>query len=165
MATDSAPDQQYDTPKSIGTAPDRVWKRWMMEIESISKNERDWRALGRQVLDRYHGYFAYDKKTMKAADSYNILFSNTDTKRQVLYNTTPQPDVKRRWRDAGSGGPGGIGGAAAVDQVLCRQFRFRRNRQQSHSLDMLLTGGAGTIRRGALRADDRCGRRAEGRRC
>lgn len=68
----------------------RLWKK---ELQLADKREKDWRTNGQKILDRYTG-------KEKKKNRYNILWSNTEILRPAIYNTRPQPDVRRRFRDA-----------------------------------------------------------------
>jgi hypothetical protein len=83
----------YVSPAQIGLSDADVVKRWVLEISLASKDQRDWLKNGERIYERYRG-----TKTKK--NSFNILWSNTETLRQAVYNTLPKPDVRRRFRDA-----------------------------------------------------------------
>lgn len=68
-------------------------RRWLAEISLADEREEKWRKEGKDVND------LYDAKETKA-NSFNILWSNTETLRPAIYNSTPEPDVRRRFRDA-----------------------------------------------------------------
>jgi hypothetical protein len=66
-------------------------RRWLLEIKLASKREKDWREKAVAILDKYRGK---DRKK----NSFNILWANTEVLRPALYNSTPKPDVRRRFR-------------------------------------------------------------------
>ncbi|HCE07470.1 MAG TPA: hypothetical protein DEQ40_02495 [Oxalobacteraceae bacterium] len=82
----------YTSPKDIGTSDADIVKRWALELDLADKAEKEWRKQADAVIKRYRG--AKAKK-----NSFNILWSNTETLRQAIYNTLPKPDVRRRFRD------------------------------------------------------------------
>lgn len=82
----------YTSPAAIGTSEADIVKRWVLELDLADKAEKEWRKNADAVLKRYRGV-----KTKK--NSFNILWSNTETLRQAVYNTLPKPDVRRRFRD------------------------------------------------------------------
>jgi hypothetical protein len=83
----------YVSPAQIGLSDADVVKRWVLELNLASKEERDWLKTGERIYERYRG-------TKAKKNSFNILWSNTETLRQAVYNTLPKPDVRRRFRDA-----------------------------------------------------------------
>jgi len=82
----------YTSPKDIGVSDADIVKRWALELDLADKAEKEWRKQADAVIKRYRG--AKAKK-----NSFNILWSNTETLRQAIYNTLPKPDVRRRFRD------------------------------------------------------------------
>lgn len=83
----------YSSPRDIGQSPPDVVKRWALELGLASKEEKEWRKNADAIINKYRSI-----KTKK--NSFNILWSNTETLRQAIYNTLPSPDVRRRYRDA-----------------------------------------------------------------
>jgi hypothetical protein len=100
----------YDSAAEIGTTPSAVVKRWDLELSLADKAEKDWRKTSQGIVERYRV-----EKTKK--NSFNILWSNTETLRQAVYNTLPSPDIRRRFRD-----PDPIG--KVVAEVLERSVEF-----------------------------------------
>jgi hypothetical protein len=82
----------YSSPKDIGLTESDIVKRWALELNIAKKNHKDWRKDAEAVLKRYRG-------TKKKKNGFNILWANTETLRQAIYNTMPKPDVRRRFRD------------------------------------------------------------------
>lgn len=83
----------YTSAASIGTSDADIVKRWTMELDLSDKAEKDWRADAEAIIAKYR-----PKKSKK--NNFNVLWSNTETLRQAIYNTLPKPDVRRRYRDA-----------------------------------------------------------------
>ncbi len=99
-----------ETQKDIGlTRRDEV-RKWLLEINLSSKGEEKFRRSGSRVLERYRGG---DRRK----NSFNILWSNTETLLPAIINSAPEPDVRRRYRDADPVGK-------AVEQVLGRSLQF-----------------------------------------
>lgn len=96
----------YTSPSQIGTSDADIVRRWCLELDLADKAEKEWRKQADTVLKRYRG-------TKAKKNSFNILWSNTETLRQAVYNTLPKPDVRRRFRDDDSV-------AKVVSQVLER---------------------------------------------
>lgn len=65
---------------------------WLKKINLAKKDEEDWRKEAKKAIEIYE---ADDDKT-----SFNILHSNIETLVPALYNSTPVPDVRRRYGDA-----------------------------------------------------------------
>lgn len=80
-----------DTRAEVDSTPAKEARRWLLEIRLADKRERDWRKTARDILNRYRGK---DRKK----NSFNILWANTEVLRPALYNSTPKPDVRRRFR-------------------------------------------------------------------
>ena len=90
----SEPDSVKSTrPADVETSPSGIVKRWIAELELADAEEKDWREESKKLWEQYEGKH-------RKADSFNILWSNTETLAPALYNTTPQPDVRRRFKDA-----------------------------------------------------------------
>ncbi len=93
--TDStdASDVSITTAAEIETSERGVVRRWLAELGLADKEEEDWRTEGKDIFE------LYESKKSKA-NAFNILWSNTETLRPAVYNSTPEPDVRRRFRDA-----------------------------------------------------------------
>jgi hypothetical protein len=75
----------------LETTPKDVVSRWLIELELADKAEESWRKQAGEIYERYEG---------KNQEAFNILWSNTETVIPTVYNSTPVPDVRRRFRDA-----------------------------------------------------------------
>lgn len=80
-----------DTVAETQATPEKTLRRWLLELKLARKRERDWRKQAKAVLDVYRG-------KSKKKNSFNILWANTEVLRPALYNSTPKPDVRRRFR-------------------------------------------------------------------
>jgi len=120
------------TPADIEGTPRGIVKRWIAELDLASSAESDWRKEAKEILDLYDG-----KQTK--LNSFNILWSNTETLRPAVYNSTPQPDVRRRFRD-----PDPVGKVAST--ILERSLSYQiddydfDSEIQDTVLDVLLQG-------------------------
>lgn len=83
----------YSKPAEIGTAPADKVTRWLLELDLAHRNEKDWLKRAGETYDRY-------RSEKQRKNSFNILWPNTETLSQAIYNTLPKPDVRRRYRDA-----------------------------------------------------------------
>lgn len=86
MATD-----QVERPERMEKTPDGLARRWLQEIDDASKREAKWREDATDTEDAYSDEHSNVR--------FNILFSNTQTLAPALINSTPRPDVRRRFRD------------------------------------------------------------------
>lgn len=95
-------DGSMEVPADAGKGPAGVVNRWVTELDLADKQEADWRKRARDVEARYR-----DENTdstqpgrYNSANRFNILYSNVQTICPTLYNQSPSPDVRRRYRDA-----------------------------------------------------------------
>jgi hypothetical protein len=128
--TDEVP--SVTTPADIEVNARGVVRRWLAEIAVADKSEHDWRKESETLWELYEG-------GRKKAHAFNVFWSNTDTLAPALYNSTPQPDVRRRFRDADPLGK-------AVSQVMERALAYEVDSYDldasmaSAVLDVLVTG-------------------------
>lgn len=90
------------------TPADREGRKWASELQSSHKREANWRKEADGIVKRYGGE-SRDKAR------FNVLWSNTQILRPAIYNSRPNPDVRRRFRDADPVGK-------AVSEVLERSL-------------------------------------------
>ncbi len=88
-----------------GATQARKWKR---ELQLATKRERDWFTDADKIVKRYRG-------DERRRNRFNILWTNTEILRPALYNSRPNPDVRRRFRDADPVGK-------AVSEILERSL-------------------------------------------
>lgn len=82
----------YETKEeSLKSDPDFV-RFWLDAIEASGKAEKDWRKDADDVLDIYRG-------DDEGQTEFNIVYSNVETMLPAIYNSTPSPDVRRRYGD------------------------------------------------------------------
>jgi hypothetical protein len=91
-----------DDPAADGIAPDspteEIAQFWHGQLDDARKRELKFRKSARPVVE------IYEAKDCKA-DSFNILYANTETLLPAVYNQSPRPVVKRK--QDGNTGPGG----------------------------------------------------------
>lgn len=87
-----------EKPADAGKGSSGVVRRWSMELKLADKEEAKWRKHAKRVLKRYRGESNYDNDLNRTRDTFNILWANTETLAPALYNSTPKPDVRRRFR-------------------------------------------------------------------
>ena len=117
-----------ETKEDLGKTPRGIARRWKLELKLADKREFDWR---KKVSDIYKIY-----TPLNAADnSFNILHPNTETLRESVYNSLPQPDARRRYQDEDPLGK-------AVGQVMTRALEFA---QDTYDFDSVLKGDVLTM--------------------
>lgn len=65
---------------------------WLSQIEQSKTYLNDYHEQGRKVIDVYRD--AGRNKRARLSSSYNILYSNTETMRPVLFSEAPETDVR-----------------------------------------------------------------------
>jgi hypothetical protein len=88
-------DQQsatYETKDQAQESASDFVRFWLDAIEAASKEEKDWRDDADDVVKIYRGDKASETE-------FNIVYSNVETLIPAIYNSTPVPDVRRRFGD------------------------------------------------------------------
>lgn len=88
-----ADDLALETKQEASATPQKELRRWLLEIKLAEKREKEWRKVGQSIINIYRG-------TKRKKNSFNILWANTEVLRPALYNSTPKPDVRRRFRQS-----------------------------------------------------------------
>ena len=88
---------------------------WLDAIAISTKEEEDWRKQAQNAVDLYRQSKGKDVGDNKK--KFNILHSNIETICPALYNSTPAPDVRRRFND-----PDPIAKAVADIQERCLSY-------------------------------------------
>lgn len=123
-----------DKASDLGTDDKAVARRWKLELKLADKRESAWRKKATEI------YKLYTPET-PANNSFNVLWTNTETLRQSVYNSLPQPDARRRYSDEDPLGK-------KVGEVLTRALEFAQDTYdfdgllQKDVLSMLLPGRA-----------------------
>lgn len=112
-----------EKPDDLGKSPEAVARRWKLELKLADKRESEWR---KKATDIYKLY----TPSAPANNSFNILWTNTETLRQSVYNSLPQPDARRRYQDEDELGK-------VVGEVLTRALEFA---QDTYDFDAVLKG-------------------------
>src|SRR5579872_2255230 len=120
---DDATANTLEKPSDLGQSPEAVARRWKLELKLADKREADWRKKASDIYKQY-------TPTNPVANSFNILWTNTETLRQSVYNSLPQPDARRRYQDEDPLGK-------AVGEVLTRSLEFA---QDTYDFDGVLKG-------------------------
>ena len=128
----AAPSESLATIDEVESTPQGVVKRWVSELDLARGNQETWHKCAEEIWDLY-------RSKNRKAHSFNILWSNTETLRPALYNSSPRPDVRRRFRD-----PDPLGKVAS--SVLQRALTYSIDSYdfdkviQSAILDVILPG-------------------------
>ena len=112
-----------EKPSDLGKSPEAIARRWKLELKLADKRESAWR---KKAADIYKLYTPDNP----AMHSFNILWTNTETLRQSVYNSLPQPDARRRYQDEDPLGK-------AVAEVMTRSLEFC---QDVYDFDSVLKG-------------------------
>lgn len=83
----------YETKEEAFSSEAQRVRFWLQAIEAAGQEEKDWRKDGADVINIYRS----DDKGHQ--DEFNILHSNVETMIPAAYNSTPKPDVRRRYGD------------------------------------------------------------------
>lgn len=89
--------QSIETRSDLGDKPDAAVRFWRGQLELAEKQDQDWIERGRLIIKRYRD--ERDAINSGREVRYNILWSNTETLKPVLYGRSPKPDVSRRHKD------------------------------------------------------------------
>jgi hypothetical protein len=73
--------------------PKTVYDYWIKELDAEDKAHKDWRRRAKAVLKRY------TDEEQSNDSRFNILWSNTEVMHSAVYGKTPNPDVRRRFKD------------------------------------------------------------------
>lgn len=130
--SETALDNGVTTVDQLESTPAGLVRRWLSEWEIADKAEKTWRKDVREVWDLYHSKNPAD-------NTFNILWSNVETLRPAVYNSTPRPDVRRRFRDAD---PQGKVASTVLERALTFQLDHNDfdHEIQQVVLDVLISG-------------------------
>ena len=110
-----------ETTADLGKTSDAVARRWKLELKLADKREGEWRKKATAIYKLY-------TPESPSMNSFNVLWPNTETLRQSVYNSLPQPDVRRRYQDDDPLGK-------SVSEVMTRALEFA---QDSYDFDAVL---------------------------
>ncbi|MBM3450546.1 MAG: cell envelope integrity protein TolA [Armatimonadetes bacterium] len=83
----------FETRADAGEGSSGLVRLWLEAIDLASKEERKWRERAQNAID------IYSEAKQRKGRAFPILYSNVETLAPSLYNSTPSPDVRRRFRD------------------------------------------------------------------
>ena len=99
----------YERPEEASSGKALV-NLWLDAIELSAKEESDWLKDGKEAFQVYTA----DEAALKGT-TFNLYFANVETTVPALYNSTPIPDVRRRFNDKD---PVAKDGSDAIERVL-----------------------------------------------
>lgn len=108
MIDNNAPSESIEVEADLGRSPQSLARRWKIELSMAERRESSWRKKARDV----HLLYTPERPD---ENSFNILWPNTETLRQALYNSPPQPQCRRRYSDED---PMGLKAAEVVTRAL-----------------------------------------------
>ena len=111
--SDSA-SEAYEDREDAGEDEAGLARLWLDSIALARKNEEAWRKAAGEARERYRG----DSDNQKGK-RFNILYANTQITLPAIYNSTPIPDVRRRFGDAD---PAGKVAAQVLERSLSYSF-------------------------------------------
>ena len=77
-----------------GEGDEQIVSYWIQQLDLSRKVNENWLRSASNTVEKYSG-----TGSERRSNQHNILWSNTETLRPALYNSTPKPDVRRRFRD------------------------------------------------------------------
>jgi len=92
-------------------------ERWKKEKNLADKRVEQWFKDVKRARDVYMNLVFKGEEGDERKETFNILYSNIQTKRPVLYSQTPRPDIRRRWKEKNIL-------AAAISEILERASSF-----------------------------------------
>jgi hypothetical protein len=111
MSDTIAPGATYDSPRQGEETSAAFVRMWLDALARADEEEKEWRRKAEDTLEIYRG------KRASRGRKFNILHSNVETLCPALYNSTPVPDVRRRFSD-----PDPV--AKAVSDLIERALSF-----------------------------------------
>lgn len=96
MSDSTLPTATYDgQQEAIAEGGGSYVKMWLDAISLATAEEKDWRKEAEGALDVFRG----KQSAKETSRTFNIFHSNIETVCPALYNSTPVPDVRRRYGD------------------------------------------------------------------
>ncbi len=118
-----------------------IWTRWRAELDFAQKDGTyvQWQERAKAIVDRYR-----DNRTRASQKlrKFNVLWSNIQTLKPVIYSKAPKPIVERRYMDRD---PAGRLASTILERVL--SFQIESSKYYDHvsrAVDDFLLPGMGT---------------------
>jgi hypothetical protein len=99
--------------EDIGDDASAVCRFWLQQLRLAEREDRKWVKTGRLIVKRYRDE-RRDNPSRNTA-KFNILWSNVETLKPILYGRTPKPDVQRRHKN---GDESALLGAEILERAL-----------------------------------------------
>ena len=99
---------------------------WLEELRDAYKREKNWRKDAKRLVEMFECERRRDTL-------YNILYANTETISPALYNMTPRPDVRRRFKDEDE-----VARAGGLVLQRALEFLLDNNLQDSPHFDTII---------------------------
>lgn len=123
----------------VGGNPSEFVASWLVAIEQSGEEEKTWRE--KQAQDAVD---AYEGKSSSPSTAFNIFHSNIETIVPALYNSSPIPDVRRRFNDEDRV-------AAEVSEILERGISFSIDDYEFNDVMKRVVKDMATVDRGIAR--------------
>lgn len=92
-------DSEVESKKEIEKNPQGIVKRWIRELDLAKKRDKLWCEDAKEALRIYSNEAVDSESKVSRKETFNIFWSNVETKRPALYNSIPRPDIRRRNKD------------------------------------------------------------------
>ncbi len=86
---------------------------WLQQLKLAEREDRKWVRAGRLIVKRYRD--ERREGAQKQTARFNILWSNVETLKPILYGRTPKPDVQQRHKN---GDEAALLGAEVLERAL-----------------------------------------------
>ncbi len=93
LSEGTEPTASFESKEQADAADPAFVRRWLDAIETASNEEKDWRKAAEEAVKAYRGERSSGQR------EFNIFHSNVETIVPALYNSSPIPDVRRRYSD------------------------------------------------------------------
>lgn len=87
---------EYEDKAEETSSPDGRVRVWLDAIDAAAEEEKEWRLQADRAVRIYRA-----EDSEKKNNHFNILHSNVETILPAIYNSTPVPDIRRRFNDPG----------------------------------------------------------------
>jgi len=104
-----------ETREDAGDDPGDVARFWLQQLKLAEREDRKWIKTGRLIVKRYRDERRDNMTATRNSVKFNILWSNVETLKPILYGRTPKPDVQRRHKSAD---PVALMGAEILERAL-----------------------------------------------
>jgi hypothetical protein len=99
MSEETAAVATQETYEQATKSDSDLVRLWLDALSIASQEEEDWRNNARKAVNLYRQASGESEERVDEKKKFNILHSNIETMLPALYNSTPAPDVRRRYND------------------------------------------------------------------